>query len=113
MDRIKNLSFKVLDKYKSQFGENFDENKKTLDTITIIRSKGLKNEIAGFITKFIKKEKIEQKSKQAQIEAAKEEIVEQKTEPEPEPPITESSEESETTDSAELSTDSEKPAEST
>ena len=107
MDRIKNLSFKVLDKYKSQFGENFDENKKTLDTITIIRSKGLKNEIAGFITKFIKKEKIEQKSKQAQIEAAKEEVIEQN--PEPETTISESSEESDSTD---LSTDSEKPEES-
>ncbi len=101
----------MLDKYKSQFGENFAENKKTLDTITIIRSKGLKNEIAGFITKFIKKEKIEQKSKQAQIEAAKEEIIEQT--PEPATNIAESSEESEPKDSTDLSTDSEKSEEST
>lgn len=101
----------MLDKYKSQFGENFDENKKTLDTITIIRSKGLKNEIAGFITKFIKKEKIEQKSKQAQIEAAKEEIIEPN--PEPETKITETSEESESKESTEISADSETPEEST
>ena len=34
---------------------------KKLDQISIIRSKGLKNEIAGFITKFIKQEIREQK----------------------------------------------------
>ena len=33
------------------------DNKKALDKVSIIRSKGLKNEIAGFITKFLKKEK--------------------------------------------------------
>ena len=75
MDRIKRLSFKVLDKHKSQFGENFDENKEILDRVTIIRSKGLKNEIAGFITKFLKKEKRNEESKQAQIDAMQEESV--------------------------------------
>ncbi|MDX1595436.1 MAG: hypothetical protein R3327_00670 [Nitrosopumilaceae archaeon] len=75
MDRIKRLSFKVLDKHKSQFGENFDENKEILDKVTIIRSKGLKNEIAGFITKFLKKEKRNEETKQAQIDAMQEEDV--------------------------------------
>ena len=56
MDRIKRLSYEVLDNHKSKFGEDFADNKKTLDQITIIRSKGLKNEVAGYITKFIKKE---------------------------------------------------------
>ena len=70
MDRIKRLSNEVLEKHKSKFGESFDDNKKTLDTVSIIRSKGLKNEIAGFITKLIKKEAREQKAKLAQIEAA-------------------------------------------
>ena len=75
MDRIKRLSFKVLDKHKSQFGENFDENKEILDKVTIIRSKGLKNEIAGFITKFLKKEKRNEESKQAQIDLMQEESI--------------------------------------
>ncbi|GBL40783.1 40S ribosomal protein S17-B [Nitrosarchaeum sp.] len=55
MDRIKRLSYEVLDEHKPKFGVDFADNKKVLDQIAIIRSKGLKNEIAGYITKFIKK----------------------------------------------------------
>jgi small subunit ribosomal protein S17e len=71
VDRIKRLSYEVLDEYKSKFGENFADNKKILDQISIIRSKGLKNEIAGYITKFIKKEIREEKAKQSQIESSR------------------------------------------
>ena len=65
MDRIKRLSYEVLDKYKEKFGEDFADNKKLLNEFAIVRSKGLKNEIAGYITKFIKKEKREQEIKQS------------------------------------------------
>ena len=64
MDRIKRLSFEVLNENKSQFGEDFVENKKALNQITIIRSKGLKNKVAGYITRFIKKQIREEKVKQ-------------------------------------------------
>ena len=64
MDRIKRLSFEVLDEHKSKFGEDFVENKKALNQISIIRSKGLKNKIAGYITRFIKKQIREEKIKQ-------------------------------------------------
>ena len=74
MDRIKRLSYEVLDNHKSKFGEDFADNKKVLNQISIIRSKGLKNEVAGYITKFIKKEIREEKAKQAQIKAAQAEI---------------------------------------
>jgi len=56
VDRIKRLSFEVLDEYKSKFGEDFADNKKILDEVSIIRSKSLKNKITGYITRFIKKE---------------------------------------------------------
>ncbi len=56
MDRIKKLSMEVLENNKADFGINFDENKKTLEGISIIRSKSLKNEIAGYITRFLKHE---------------------------------------------------------
>lgn len=56
MDRIKRFSNEILKQHKEKFGTNFIENKKTLDQISIIRSKGLKNELAGFITKIIKRE---------------------------------------------------------
>ncbi len=71
MDRIKRLSYEVLDEHKQKFGEDFAGNKKVLDQIAIIRSKGLKNEIAGYITKFIKREIREEKTKQSQIESSK------------------------------------------
>jgi small subunit ribosomal protein S17e len=64
VDRIKRLSFEVLDEHKSKFGEDFVENKKALNQISIIRSKGLKNKIAGYITRFIKKQIREEKVKQ-------------------------------------------------
>jgi len=71
MDRIKRLSYEVLVDNKLKFGEDFADNKKVLDQLAIIRSKGLKNEIAGYITKFIKKEIREEKAKQSQIESSK------------------------------------------
>jgi small subunit ribosomal protein S17e len=71
VDRIKRLSYEVLDGHKSKFGEDFAVNKQALDQISIVRSKGLKNEIAGYITKFIKKEIREEKAKQARIDASK------------------------------------------
>lgn len=71
MDRIKRLSYEVLDGHKLKFGEDFADNKKALDLIAIVRSKGLKNEIAGYITKFIKKENREEKVKQSQIESSR------------------------------------------
>ena len=64
MDRIKRISFDVLDEHKSKFNVDFTDNKKALNQISIIRSKGLKNKVAGYITRFIKKELREEKVKQ-------------------------------------------------
>ena len=63
MDRIKRISFEVLDLHKSKFGEDFVENKKALNQISIVRSKGLKNKVAGYITRFNKKQIREEKIK--------------------------------------------------
>ena len=48
------MSMEILKENKSMFGINFDENKKALNNISTITSKMLKNELAGYITKFIK-----------------------------------------------------------
>ena len=56
MNKIKKLSLEILSNHKIHFSMNFTDNKKALDKITIIRSKSLKNKLAGFITKIIKKE---------------------------------------------------------
>ena len=71
MDRIKRISNEVLSGHKSKFGEDFADNKKALNEISIVRSKSLKNKIAGYITKFIKKEIREEKAKQARIDSSK------------------------------------------
>ena len=49
--------------HKSKFGEDFVDNKKALNQVSIIRSKGLKNKVAGYITRFIKKQIREEKIK--------------------------------------------------
>ncbi|MFB5610854.1 MAG: hypothetical protein ACE5RT_03520 [Nitrosopumilaceae archaeon] len=67
MNRIKKLSMEILDNYKDQFGTDFTDNKKNLDQFSIIRSKGLKNEIAGYITKFLKHEMLDKKKQEERI----------------------------------------------
>lgn len=57
----------VLKNHKSEFGTNFEDNKKNLDLISIIRSKGLKNEIAGYITKFLKHELLDKQKQEERI----------------------------------------------
>jgi len=74
VDRIKKLSMEILETNKEKFGTDFYENKKILDDIAIVRSKGLKNELAGFITRFIKREIRQNKEKLAkEAQADKEE----------------------------------------
>jgi len=71
VNRIKRISTEILTLYKEKFGTDFAQNKKVLDQIAIVRSKGLKNEIAGYITTYIKREIEEQNEKESQrIEAA-------------------------------------------
>jgi len=67
MDRIKRLSLEILERHKPEFGTDFKENKMVLEKISIIRSKGLKNEIAGFITKYIKHELLDKKIQEERL----------------------------------------------
>ena len=71
MDRIKRLSNEVLNKYSERFGTDFSTNKQKLNEITVIRSKGLKNEIAGYITKMLQRQAKFEERKQMIIENEK------------------------------------------
>jgi small subunit ribosomal protein S17e len=51
--------------YKGEFGTDFKKNKILLNEVAIVRSKGLKNEIAGYITTHLKRELEEQKEKES------------------------------------------------
>lgn len=73
MDRVRRLSLEVLEKHRSEFGEDFADNKKALDCISVVRSKGLKNEIAGYITKTVKNEMLAARAREAQERARAEE----------------------------------------
>ena len=64
----------VLENNRKNFGVDFQENKKSLNGISTITSKSLKNQIAGYITRFIKKE--------IQLESEKEESIENEKQPE-------------------------------
>ena len=79
MDRIKRLSMEVLSQHKDKFTADFAGNKKILDQLAVIRSKGLKNEMAGFITKFVKREKDakEELEEEEEVEETVEEQVEE------------------------------------
>lgn len=69
VNRVRRISTELLVAYKEKFGTDFRENKKALNEIAIVRSKVLKNEIAGFITAYLRKELEEQKEKEAQAVA--------------------------------------------
>ena len=56
MDRVRILANEVLKDFRNKFGVDFKENKAALEEISVITSKELKNEIVGYITKFIKHE---------------------------------------------------------
>ena len=73
MDRIKRLSMIVLKDNKAKFSVDFNENKNTLDSLSTITSKSLRNRVAGYITRLIKNElielqKVENMKKQEEIE---------------------------------------------
>ncbi len=56
MDRVRRISEELLGKYHDTFGTDFSKNKEQLDQIAVVRSKMLKNRIAGYITKIRVKE---------------------------------------------------------
>ena len=68
MNRIKRLSTEILNEYKDKFGTDFSTNKQSLNEVSIIRSKGLKNEIAGYITKILQRQQKFEDRKQQLIE---------------------------------------------
>jgi small subunit ribosomal protein S17e len=52
MNRIKRISNEILERYPENFGTDFDENKAILKKIAVVRSKLLRNRIAGYITSY-------------------------------------------------------------
>jgi len=68
VNRIKRLLIEVFKDHKDKFGINFDENKEILNNVSTITSKMLKNELAGYITKFIKNKRRDEAEKTESVE---------------------------------------------
>ena len=71
MDRIKRISNEVMNEYSERFGTDFLTNKQSLNEISIVRSKGLKNKIAGYITKILQRKAKFEERKQMLIDNEK------------------------------------------
>ena len=72
-----------MNEYKDKFGTDFSTNKQFLNEVSIIRSKGLKNEIAGYITKILKRQQKFEDRKQQLVENDKKELVRNKSKSQP------------------------------
>lgn len=66
MNRIKRLSNELLDRYPNKFTVNFDENKKMISDIATVRSKILRNKVAGYITSKLRKDVDKEKNSQTE-----------------------------------------------
>ena len=65
VNRVRRISTELMATYKGKFGTDFKQNKKILDEVAVVRSKGLKNEIAGYITSHLRRELEEQQEKES------------------------------------------------
>jgi small subunit ribosomal protein S17e len=65
MNRIKRISTELLQKHSDRFGLEFDANKKALNDLAIVRSKVLRNELAGYITSHLRKQAAQEKASMA------------------------------------------------
>lgn len=63
LNRVKKFSTELLNRYPDKFNVDFQQNKKTIDEIAKVRSKELRNQIAGFIASYINRQTKEQNKK--------------------------------------------------
>ena len=63
LNRVKKFSTELLNRYPNKFNVDFQQNKKTIDELATVRSKELRNQIAGFIASYINRQTKEQTKK--------------------------------------------------
>jgi small subunit ribosomal protein S17e len=63
LNRVKKFSTELLKRYPDKFNVDFQQNKKTIDEIAKVRSKELRNQIAGYIASYINRQTKEQNKK--------------------------------------------------
>lgn len=55
MDRVRRISTELLTRYPDKFAPDFEQNKKLINELATVRSKVLRNTIAGYITSYVRK----------------------------------------------------------
>ena len=65
MNRIKRISTELLEKYQDKFGLDFNANKHVISEVAIVKSKVLRNELAGYITAHLRKQAAQEKASMA------------------------------------------------
>jgi small subunit ribosomal protein S17e len=65
MNRIKHISTELLQSHPDKFGLDFDTNKKAINELAVVRSKVLRNEVAGYITAHLRKQAAQEKASMA------------------------------------------------
>jgi len=63
LNRVKKLSTELLNRYPDKFNVDFQQNKKIVDEVAKVKSKELRNQIAGYIASYINKQTKEQNKK--------------------------------------------------
>jgi len=63
LNRVKKLSTELLNRYPDKFNVDFQQNKKIIGEIAKVKSKELRNQIAGYIASYINKQTKEQNKK--------------------------------------------------
>ncbi len=52
---IKRVTHEILEDYRDRFNEDFENNKNVIDEVAEVQSKKIRNMIAGYVTRLIKK----------------------------------------------------------
>ena len=71
MDRVRRISTELLARYPDKFAQDFEQNKKVINELATIRSKVLRNTVAGYITSSLRKKSGQQEAqaKSSDVEA--------------------------------------------
>lgn len=59
---IKSLGEKLFEMYPDRFTDNFEENKKAVAELADIPSKTVRNRVAGYVTRLVKRRKAQEKA---------------------------------------------------
>jgi small subunit ribosomal protein S17e len=52
-DHIKNLAWKLVDRYPKKFNSNFENNKRMVNVLTDVTSTKIRNRVAGYVTHLV------------------------------------------------------------